>query len=231
MNLSLLQLGDSALPIGGYSHSWGLEAAVERGSVNDPESLERWVLHWLRYSFGPMEGVIVGAVARAVSQGQWKTFCRANEILWAGLLPPTLRNASREMGEQLLNLAECWPWAAPLWDRIPILSKPDRIGILSHEMHHAVVFAALASTAGASPDEALLVYLHQAALGMIGAGVRVIPIGHTHGQQILARLHPELVRLGAELITRDLETAGSNCPAYEELCHAQQHLYTRLFRS
>ena len=41
----------------------------------------------------------------------------------------------------------------------------------------------------------------------------------------------KLARLGAELITRDLETAGSNCPAYEELCHAQQHLYTRLFRS
>ena len=30
MNLRLLQLGDSALPIGGYSHSWGLEAAIER---------------------------------------------------------------------------------------------------------------------------------------------------------------------------------------------------------
>ena len=66
MNLRLLQLGDSALPIGGYSHSWGLEAAVERGLVTDPASLERWVLHWLRYSFGPMEGVVVGAVARAV---------------------------------------------------------------------------------------------------------------------------------------------------------------------
>ena len=30
---------------------------------------------------------------------------------------------------------------------------------------------------------------------------------------------------------RDLETAGSSCPAYEVLCHAQSQLYTRLFRS
>ena len=35
MNLSLLQLGDSALPIGGYSQSWGLEAAIDRGLTPD----------------------------------------------------------------------------------------------------------------------------------------------------------------------------------------------------
>jgi len=231
MNLSLLQLGDSAVPIGGYSHSWGLEAAVERGVANDPQGLERWVVDWLRYSFGPLEGVIVGVVVRAVANDDWEMVNRANEFLWAGLLPPTLRHASREMGEQLLGLAEHWPWAAPLWDKTPRLSSLDRRRVLSHGVHHAVVFGALAATAGASPAEALLVYLHQAALGMIGAGVRVIPIGHTHGQQILARVHPELMRLRDELLTRNLDQAGSNCPAYEELCHAQQHLYSRLFRS
>lgn len=228
MNLSLLQLGDSALPIGGYSHSWGLEAAVQRGLINDPSRLERWVVDWLTHSFGPLEGVIVAAVARAVPQNDWDSVRRANEILWAGLLPPTLRNASREMGEQLLGLAECWPWAVECVDDLRSSAKPQAV---NGGWHHAIVFGALAAAAGASPADALLVYLHQAALGMIGAGVRVIPIGHTHGQQILARVHPELLRLRDDLVTRDLETAGSNCPAYEELCHAQQHLYTRLFRS
>ncbi len=47
MNLRLLQLGDSALPIGGYSHSWGLEAAVEAGAVHDALTLERWTHQWL----------------------------------------------------------------------------------------------------------------------------------------------------------------------------------------
>jgi urease accessory protein len=75
------------------------------------------------------------------------------------------------------------------------------------------------------------VYLHQAALGVISAGVRAIPIGHTHGQQVLARLHDDIYALAAELAERELETAGSNSPAYEVLCHAQERLYTRLFRS
>ena len=38
----------------------------------------------------------------------------------------------------------------------------------------------------------LTAYLHQAALGMIGAGVRAIPVGHTHGQQVLAYLHDDI---------------------------------------
>src|SRR5262249_41664850 len=50
MNLRLLQIADSALPISGYTHSWGLESAISRGLVHDAESLERWTARWLRTS-------------------------------------------------------------------------------------------------------------------------------------------------------------------------------------
>src|SRR5881397_946286 len=102
MNLRLLQLGDSALPIGGYSHSWGLEAAIDRGQVRDPSGLERWVRLWLRHAVGPFEAVVVPAVCRAVHAADWPTVLHANRLVWATLAPPTLRQASRDMGEQLL---------------------------------------------------------------------------------------------------------------------------------
>jgi urease accessory protein len=224
MNLRLLQLGDSALPIGGYSHSWGLEAAIDRGLVRDASSLEGWVRSWLRQAIGPLEGVVVASVCRAAQKNNWLVVWQANELLQASLTPPTLRSVSREMGEQLLALAEVWPWAT---ENVAALRTSDGL----QEWHHAVVFATLATAAGTEPVVAVAVYMHQAALGMIGAGVRAIPIGHTHGQQILARLHDDLDHLARELATQELETAGSYCPAYEVLCHAQTQLYTRLFRS
>jgi urease accessory protein len=233
MNLRLLQLGDSALPIGGYSQSWGLEAAIDRGLVRDAFTLEQWLRFWLRYGVGPLEGVVVAAVCRAVAAADWVRILRANELLWASLAPPTLRNASRDMGEQLLALAEAWPWAAAALAELREQSR-GRAGRLSSsglEWHHAPVFGVLASAAAATPVEALSVYFHQSVLGGIGAGVRAIPIGHTHGQQILARLHDDLHQMSQDFADRDLETAGSFCPAYEMLCHAQNHLYTRLFRS
>src|SRR5947209_7625848 len=172
MNLKLLQLGDSALPIGGYSHSWGLEAAIDRRSVRDAATLERWARNWLRDALAPLEGVIVAAACRAARADDWPTVHRANALLAASLTPPTLRQASGDMGEQLAALAESWPWA-----------PADALREVPSPRHHAVVFGVLAAAAGSEPSEALLVFLHQAALGLIGAGVRAIPIGHTHGQQ------------------------------------------------
>src|SRR5438270_4804877 len=82
MNLRLPQLGDSALPIGGYSHSWGLEAAVDRGLVRDAASLETWVRCWPRHALGPLEGVVVAAVSAAIGRGEVTMVGRANELLW-----------------------------------------------------------------------------------------------------------------------------------------------------
>jgi urease accessory protein len=222
MNLRLLQLGDSAIPIGGYSHSWGLEAAIDRGEVRDAASLERWVRLWLHHALGPCEGVVVAAVCRAAGS-DWPLAAAANDLLEATMVPTTLRHASREMGEQLLSLSEAWGWAAAGVAGLQAATPGP--------WHHAPVFATLAATAGATATDALLVYLHQAALGVIGAGVRAIPIGHTHGQQLLSRLHDDIRELAGELAERDLETAGSFCPAYEVICDAQTHLYTWLFRS
>jgi urease accessory protein len=223
MNLRLLQLGDSALPIGGYSHSWGLEAAVDRGLVKDPPSLESWVRRWLHHAAAPLEGVVVAASCRAAGGADWPEVAAANDLLWITITPETLRHASRDLGEQLLALAAPWPWAT---DSIRALRQAT-----PRPWHHAPVFATLAAATGAGPAEAVAVYLHQAVLGVIIAGVRAIPIGHTHGQQILASLQEDITTLAAALADRDLESAGSFSPAYEVLCHAQSRLYTRLFRS
>ncbi len=153
----------------------------------------------------------------------------ANKLLWAALTPQTLRHASRDLGEQLLALAEAWSWAEKATAALRALVSP--IAETQAQWHHAPVFAALAAVSGGTTLEAVAVFLHQAALGMIGAGVRAIPIGHTHGQQILARLQDAIASLAKDLQERPLETAGSNCPAYEVLCHDQSQLYTRLFRS
>ena len=53
---ALLQISDSALPIGGYTHSWGLEAAIARRLVHDADSLEHGRPDWLRHALGPLEG-------------------------------------------------------------------------------------------------------------------------------------------------------------------------------
>lgn len=225
MNLCLLQITDSALPIGGYTHSWGLEAALSRGLVHDAATLENWSRAWLRDALAPLEGVVAASVYRAALQEDWPRIRRANELLAASLAPPSIRNASVEMGEQLLALAATWIWSARAVQEFREVETAGR------RWNHAVVFGWLGAVAGASANATLTAYLHQAVLGVISAGVRAIPINHTHGQQILAYLRGDLEAMVERFGATDLDAAGSGCPFYEVLCDEQTSLYTRLFRS
>jgi urease accessory protein len=130
------------------------------------------------------------------------------------------------MGQQLITLGRTWAWAG---ERLSLLLQSAQApqGV----WHHPVAFGVLGAFAGAAPRDVLAAYFHQAALGMIGAGVRAIPVGHTHGQQILAYLHDQIESLTQDIITRPLESAGAGCPYYEVLCDEQTQLYARMFRS
>jgi urease accessory protein len=108
MNLRLPRISDSALPIGGSAHPWGLEAAIARRMVHDDASLERFVRGWLEHLLGPLEGVVVLACVQAAEVREWAGLARANDLLTASLAPLTLRAASQEMGELLLSQASTW---------------------------------------------------------------------------------------------------------------------------
>ncbi|MBX7103572.1 MAG: hypothetical protein K1X57_05800 [Gemmataceae bacterium] len=222
--MRLLQITDSALPIGGYMHSWGLETAIARRIVHDPETLERFTARWLTTSLGPMEGVFAASSCRAALAGSIEDVLSINEKAEASIVASTIRGASREMGEQLVALGSTWGWSAA--GLAPYLSGPQG----EHGWHHCVAFGLLGALAGADPQTVVTAFLHQAALGMIGAGVRAIPVGHTHGQQVLAYIHDELRTLVDGIKDRAPESAGSGCPFYEVLCDEQTRLYARMFR-
>lgn len=226
MNLRLLQMSDSALPVGGYTHSWGLEGAIARGLVHDPASLERWTRRWLETCLGPLEGVLVASSCRSARDGDRNGVFALNRRAEASIMPPSTRRASREMGEQLLSLGATWAWCDESLEQFVAGHNDEASG-----WHHSVVFGLLGALAGGEPADVLTAYLHQAALGMIGAGVRAVPVGHTHGQQVLAYLQGDILDLVAALGDRDSETAGAGCPFYEVLCDEQTRLYSRMFRS
>ena len=142
-------------------------------------------------------------------------------------MPPSIRRASREMGEQLVALGSTWGWCAA--GLAPFHAGAGRGSATAGTTRsHS---GCSGPSAGGEPEDVLTAYLHQAALGMIGAGVRAIPVGHTHGQQVLAYLQDDIRSLAAELVDRDPETAGAGCPFYEVLCDEQTRLYARMFRS
>ena len=226
VNVRLLQLADSALPIGGYTHSWGLETAIASRIVADPASLETWTRQWLNASLSSLEGVLVACSCRAAAIDDAAMISELAELANVSIIPPSVKQASYEMGDQLIALGQTWNWSTERLARlIETVRMPPR------GWHHAIAFGVLGAIAGSGAVDVLTAYLHQATLGMISAGVRAIPLGHTHGQQVLAYLQDDICRLASELSNAPANRVGAGCPFYEVLCNEQTQLYARMFRS
>ena len=74
----LLQLASPVLPVGAYSYSQGLEAAVEAGMVTDSATAQRWIEDVLEYSVSAMEAPVLARILRAWRSGDDPAAARWN---------------------------------------------------------------------------------------------------------------------------------------------------------
>jgi urease accessory protein len=225
--LQLLQLADSALPVGSMSHSFGLEAIVfdediESTVPNCPTSLERYLEDSLS------EWMLVDAV-----------FCRAahSRALQGGF---NLGNPVRDLNEQssALRLArESREASLTLGRRFAALAAalhpdPALSGLAGlEELHHSVAFGYTLGILAIDPDLTVSAFLHQCLLNTISAAQRLLPLGQIQANRIAWDLKPTI--LEAVNLTRNLTPATVCSFAHLPEMASMRHpcLPTRLFIS
>ena len=78
---------------------------------------------------------------------------------------------------------------------------------------------------------ALHAYLHAFAANLISAGVRLIPLGQTDGQRVLAALEPTIGKTLEVALFCSLDDIGSAAFRADLASMRHETQYTRLFRS
>ncbi|HEY9731168.1 MAG TPA: urease accessory protein UreF [Drouetiella sp.] len=214
--LSLMQMSDSALPIGGYSNSWGFETWVQNETLTRAADVERAIETLLTSSIAPNDGVACSLAHRFAVNKDLKALLRLNEYLTAGRWCPEPLAASLNMGERLKQLALNTGWAESL---------PDL------KMHHSVVFGWLSGEIGIHAEDAVAAYLYSSVAGLVSASVRLVPLGHTDGQRILTVMRTVIARLVPDCLCKDLEDLGGFAPLSEWAAKEHETLYSRLFQS
>jgi urease accessory protein len=227
--LALMQLSDSALPVGGYSHSWGLETWVQEGVIVDAASAKKAISTLLTQSIATQDGIACGCANRSGTSGQIEELSLFNQYLTASKWSKETYQASVRMGSRLLKLAAETDFVTDL--RGLAESSVGEQTASSSDLHHAVVFGWLAACAGVSEVATISAYLQNSTGSLISACVRLVPLGHTDGQKIVVKLRPLISQLTEKAAGRRIDEMSSFAPLHEYASFAHESLYSRLFQS
>src|SRR5262245_10975982 len=204
MNLSrLLQLASPTLPVGAYSYSQGLEAAVEAGIVMDAASAEAWIADALDFSIGRFEAPVLWRMLRGEA---------LNEFFLAGRETAELRAETVQMGHSLKKLVE----------ELGLGSVP------LDEPAYPAAYAFAVRRLELDPREALIAYLWSWLENQVLAAVKAVPLGQTAGQKILLSLGSRLDELAKAAQTAE---PVNFVPGLAVLSARHETQYSRLFRS
>jgi urease accessory protein len=216
-----------AMPVGAYSYSHALEAAVEAGAVRDVASLHRYVETVLRWGTGWTDGLLLRAAHAAGVEGAFQGWSLLDILTTAAAMRGTSELAleSAAQGRALLTvLREAWP-AAEL-DALEGLCRQAEL-----EPPYALVLGLAARAHGLAQGAVLPAFLQAFAANLISAGIRLIPLGQTDGQRLTAALETVITEVVALVMASGTEDLGTAALAIDLFSIAHETQYTRLFRS
>jgi urease accessory protein len=211
-----------AYPVGAFSYSSGIEWAVEAGDIKDAATLQQWLAVMIGEGSGFCDAVFFVHAHRAITENDDAALRTVAELAAAfvpskeRLLETTAQgrafiDATRAAWPclALSNLDAAWPGAVAL---------PVAVGV-SCAGH------------GIACEGALHAFLHALTANWISSGVRLIPLGQTDGQRVLAALEPIVAATAARALSTPLDEAGT-CALRADLASMRHETqYTRLFRT
>jgi urease accessory protein len=220
----LLVWNSPGYPTGAFSYSHGLEWAVEEGAVKTVDQLVEFVEAVLERGGGWIDAVIFAQAWRAACSDE----SALDEIAELGVAFRGTAETALESHQQgsafLQTTRQVWPH--PALERFA-----QRHAGPATPVAHSVVVALTCSVHGVDLQPALSAYLHALAANLVSAGVRLIPLGQTHGQLAIARLFSAIERVTERALAAELDELGTAAPGLERCSALHETQYTRLFRS
>jgi len=223
--LSLLQFSDGLFPAGAYAHSFGLESCAQTGEVRDAAGVESFLRAYLEGCAGPTDAVALVCARRAAAEKNLAACLALDETLDAMKAPSELRDASRQMGRQTLRVATHLP-SDPLLETFG-----NAVAAETSPGHHAIVFGMIGGILAWDALEMTGAYLYSTSSALVGAALRLLPLGQLAGQRIVWNVRPLIAALANEAQNKSEQDMWSFAPALEIASMRHATLDARLFRS
>jgi urease accessory protein len=219
--MQLMWLASPALPIGGFSYSECLEAAVDTARAATESEALVWLVDQLHMTLARSE---LPAVAQAIAAWRADDQHRIAELnAWVLQTRESaeLRAQTEQMGKSLLE-----------WLKNHTTATPAQIALLAaQEPTYPIAFALAASATQAPVRECLLAFAFGWAENMMQAAIKAVPLGQSAGQRILSALTAEIPSAVDYALSVSDDTRQAFSPMLAILSSQHEVQYSRLFRS
>ena len=223
--LHLLHLCDSSLPIGGFSHSAGLETYVQEGIVSDKKSAIEFVSLQLFQNIFFTDAAFVSMAYDAACNDDMTEILRLDELCTAVKLPEEMRMASNKLGLRLLKIFQVNSGAILIDQYSSQIDSHNAFG------HYCIAVGLISRTLNIEKKDALAGFYYNAANGFVTNAVKLIPLGQQDGQAILMSLFPLINELAKRSLNPDEKMIGFCCAGFDIRSMQHEQLYSRLYMS
>jgi urease accessory protein len=211
-----------SFPVGAFSYSSGIEWAVEAGDIADAATFRDWLAAMLTEGAGFCDAVFAVQTHRAVTSHDDASLREIAELA-AAFVPSRERQLETStQGRAFIDIARA-AWSCDGLDEV-ITACGDRIV-------YPVAVGLVSAAHGIPLEPALHGFLHAVVSNWISAGARLIPLGQTDSQRVLAQLEPDVAVTARRAMSASLEDLGSATFRADLASLRHETQYTRLFRS
>ena len=229
--LRLMWLASPALPVGGFSYSEGLEAAIDTGRVQGEAAVGDWLLDQLHLSLARAD---LPACAQAFQAwqlpGDSPRLPDLNDWVLATRESAEFRLQTEQMGRSLVEWLRNGEHAGD--------PRIARCAALAPAPSWPVAFALACALASEAPEDpvnsaepALLALAFGWAENMAQAAMKSVPLGQAAAQRILTRLTQAIPEAVQQALALPEDERQAFTPGLAILSARHESQYSRLFRS
>ena len=205
--LTLSQWLSPSFPVGAFAYSHGLETGIASGQVHTAETLYEWLSDICIHGAGSSDLVLLKAAHTGHPLDELDVMARA-------LCP-----SAERLKETDLQGAAFVQTVNAVWHlNLPALTYPVAVG-------------AAAAAREIPLDLTARLYLQAFLANLTSAAVRLVPLGQTDGQAVIARLAPQIEQTATRALQTPLSALSSAAFAADIASMRHEALQPRIFRT
>lgn len=220
----LLQINDALFPIGGYSHSYGLETYIQKDLVHDEHSAEKYIINKICNSFLYSELLCVKLSHEYSTSNNIEKLIELEEIMEASRIPYEIRSANKKLGSRFKKTISA----------MDVKFENDiyreYIGKVKNPTY-SIIYGVLCASYNIECNEAMENYLYAQTSAMVTTCVKSVPLSQMTGQKIMYKCHEIFIDVLKKIENLNEDMLFISCPAFDIRSMQHENLYSRIYMS